>query len=173
MSTFREISAREEWTKSPYDRFHKDWALLGAQKSDGSVNMMTISWGGVGIMWHKPVVSVVVRSHRYTKEFIDNTDNFSLSFFDEEYRDKLLICGKKSGRDIDKMKACEFTAQSIDGAPVFEQANSVLVCRKLFAQTMPPENFIDKNLLDEFYSGDYAGKYHDIYFAEVLKALVK
>jgi len=144
--------------------------LLGAQKPGGNINMMTANWGGVGVLWHKPVVYIVVRPQRYTKEFIDAADTFSLSFFGEEYREKLTLCGKKSGRDIDKMAECGFTARSDSGAPVFEQADTVLICRKLFSQAMLPESILSQEVLAEFYPNK---DYHQVYIAEVVKALVK
>ena len=170
MTNFKEITPQEEWTHNPYHRIQDDWMLLAAQKPDGSTNMMTANWGGVGILWHKPVVYIVVRPQRYTKEFIDAADTFSLSFFAEIYRKELTLCGKQSGRDIDKMAACKFTAQSHSGAPVFDQADTVLICRKLFAQRMLPESILFQEIHDEFYPKK---DYHEVYIAEVLKALIK
>ena len=170
MTNFKEITPQEEWTHNPYCRIRDDWMLLAAQKPDGSINMMTANWGGVGILWHKPVVYLVVRPQRYTKEFIDAADTLSLSFFSEEYREKLTLCGKKSGRDINKMAECGFSVQPESGAPVFEQADTVLICRKLFSQAMLPESILSREVLTEFYPKK---DYHQIYIAEVLKALVK
>ena len=170
MASFKEIAPREEWGHNPFDRIHNDWMLLAARKPDGNVNMMTVNWGGVGVLWHKPVVYLVVRPQRHTKEFIDAADTFSLSFFPEEYREQLTICGKKSGRDIDKMAACGFTIQLDSGAPVFEQADTVLICQKLFSQTMLPESVLCPDVQTEFYSKK---DYHQIYVAEILKNLVK
>ncbi len=68
----------EELTKNPFHMIGKEWMLVTAEK-DGKVNTMTASWGGVGIMWGKPVAYVFIRPQRYTKEFIDGTDTFSLS----------------------------------------------------------------------------------------------
>ena len=170
MINFKEITPQEEWTHNPFDRFEKDWALVGAAKEDGSLNMMTISWGGAGIMWRKPVVYIVIRPQRYTKEFVDAADTLSLSFFSEEYRQQLTLCGKKSGRDIDKVKECGFTVQFDSGAPVFGQADTVLICRKLFSQPMLPESFLYPELREEIYPEK---DYHQVYVAEVLKALVK
>lgn len=170
MSNFKPVPPREEWTHNPFNRIHDDWMLLGATKPDGSLNMMTANWGGVGILWHKPVVYIVVRPQRYTKEFMDASDTFSLSFFSEQYREQLTLCGKKSGRDIDKVKECGFTVQHDEGAPIFNQADTVLICRKLFCQPMLPENILYKEIHDEYYPKK---DYHDIYIAEILKTLVK
>lgn len=53
---------------------------------------MTVSWGGVGVLWGKNVVFIFIRDSRYTKEFLDNGDLFSLSFLNEDYRDALNYC---------------------------------------------------------------------------------
>ena len=76
----------------------KEWMLVSAER-DGVVNTMTASWGGMGILWNKKVAFVFLRPQRYTKEFIDQKDCFTLSFYDEEYRKTLSYLGTVSGRD--------------------------------------------------------------------------
>ena len=169
MTNFKAITPHEEWTKNPFERIHNDYMLLSAKKPDGSLNMMTVNWGGVGTLWHKPVVYIVVRPQRYTKEFIDAGDTFSLSFFPEEYKDKLTFCGKNSGRDVDKMAECGFTVQFDSDAPVFDQADTVMICRKLFSQAMLPESLLCPEVHAEFYPKK---DFHQIYVAEILKSLV-
>ena len=118
----------------------KEWMLVSAER-DGIVNTMTASWGGMGILWNKKVAFVFLRPQRYTKEFVDREEYFTLSFFGEEYRKALSLCGSKSGRDVDKVKECGFTVEAAEcGAPYFDQAELVLVCRKRFAQPMDPAN---------------------------------
>lgn len=76
---------------------------LTAEK-DGKVNTMTAGWGGLGVMWGKNVAFVVVRDSRYTKEFIDSSDSFSLTFFENTPDNKKMLSyiGSTSGRDEDK-----------------------------------------------------------------------
>ena len=80
----------------------KDGCLITAKK-DNNINTMTAAWGGFGVMWNKNVVYIAIRPQRYTKEFVDNSDYFSLTFFDKEYKDKLMYLGTVSGRDEDKI----------------------------------------------------------------------
>ena len=75
-----------------------DWALVSAGDKD-KWNTMTISWGGVGELWGKDVVFAFIRPQRYTKEFMDKSDYFTVSFFEDKFKDALKICGTKSGRD--------------------------------------------------------------------------
>ena len=90
-------------TGNVFDMIGKQWMLVGAEKQ-GKINAMTASWGGLGVMWGKNVAFVFIRETRYTKEFVDNEETFSLSFFGEEKREMLGYMGKISGRDEDKIE---------------------------------------------------------------------
>ena len=110
------------------------WMLITAGTKE-RCNTMTASWGGLGVLWGAPMATVYIRPQRYTKQFVDENESFTLSFFPEEYRKQLSLCGTKSGRDMDKVKECGFTvAEGVGGAPYFEQAELVLVCRKRMVQ---------------------------------------
>ena len=91
---------------NPFKTIGNDWLLISALK-DGVTNTMTASWGGIGVIWNKNVVTVYIRPQRYTREFVDNSDYFSLTFF-EGYKKELGILGSKSGRDCDKIKETNF-----------------------------------------------------------------
>ena len=151
---------------NPFERIGRDWCLITAGNKD-SYNTMTASWGGVGILWNKEVATCYIRPQRYTKEFVDREEYFTLSFFPDGWRDALNFCGKYSGRDRDK--AAETGLKPFyDGLGVaFEQANLVLVCRKLFAQPMLEESFVDKDTLERNYP---ARDLHTIYVGEIVKA---
>ena len=86
----------------------KQWMLVTAGTSE-KFNTMTASWGGLGWLWNKPVAFVFIRPERYTHGFIEASDCMTLSFYGEEYREALKICGTKSGRDIDKVAATGLT----------------------------------------------------------------
>ena len=165
---FKQINAKDLQI-NPFTSFNNKWALLTAEK-DGKINTMTISWGGLGILWNKPVATSYVRPQRYTKEFIDNSDYFSITFFPETYHDKLAYCGRTSGRDEDKIAKTGFTVAHKDGIPYFEEAETVLLVKKLFAQDMKEDSFVEKSLIP----ANYASKdYHTIYIGEILSVLTK
>lgn len=88
---------------NPFTKIGKEWALLTAGDENG-FNTMTVSWGAMGFMWGKPSVTVYIRPQRYTKEFVDTRDTFTLSFYPAEKKDALSYLGKVSGRDEDKVK---------------------------------------------------------------------
>ena len=147
----------------------KDWALVTSGSRE-SFNTMTVSWGGVGIMWNKPVAFTFIRPQRYTFGFLEKNGMFTMSFFDEEYRKALQICGTKSGRDIDKVKETGLTpAFTDDGVPYFEEARLVLVCKKLYAQDLNEESIIEEAVKSN-YSGD---DYHRMYVSEIVSVLKK
>lgn len=145
-----------------------DWALVSA--ADGKDwNTMTISWGGVGELWGKDVVFVFIRPQRYTKDFMDASDYFTVSFFDEQYKDALKVCGTKSGRTCDKISLAGLSAE-FDGEAVYPaQAKLVVKCRKIAVQKMDNSGFIDSSIESNYSAGDY----HFVYIGEVEKILEK
>lgn len=141
----------------------KQWMLVGAS-ADGRVNAMTASWGGMGVLWNKNVVFVFLRPQRFTKTLVDKAEYFSLSFFGEEDRGMLTYMGRVSGRDEDKIAALGLNFELVNGAPVFEKAQTTLICRKLYRQTLDEKCFIDGTIAEKNYP---AKDWHDVYVAEI------
>ena len=167
MAEFKEL-APSQITDNVFELIGKDWALVTAGDSE-SFNTMTISWGGMGIMWNKPVTFTFIRPQRHTFGFLENNGYFSLSFFDESYRKALSFCGSHSGRDVDKVKETGLTpAFTEDGVPYFEEARLVLVCKKLYGQFLGEESVVE-----EAVKGNYNNDYHKMYVSEIVKALCK
>ena len=146
------------------------WMLITAGTAE-RCNTMTASWGGLGVIWGAPAATCYIRPQRYTKEFVDREEYFTLAFFGEEHRKALALCGSKSGREVDKAAECGFTvAAGAGNAPYFEQAELVLVCRKLFRQAMDEDCFLDKSLIEKHYPG---GDFHVTYVGEIVECLVR
>ena len=126
-----------------FSYFNKKWALLTAGTKE-SFNTMTNSWGGMGTLWGKPVVTVYVKPIRYTWQFMEKNDVFTVSFYPEEYRKDLTLLGELSGRNGDKIARTSLTPKFLVEGVTFAQAEVTLVCRKLYAQdldrTAMPEN---------------------------------
>ena len=156
-----------EFSENPFKLIGSDWMLITAKKGD-KTNMMTASWGGVGILWNKPVATIYVRPQRYTKEFIDNEEYFSLCVLPEDYRQILNYCGTKSGRDEDKIAETKLTVDESEKAPIFKESRLVLICKKLYAQDLTEQSFIDKSLVEKNYK---AKDFHTMYIAEIEKIL--
>lgn len=168
MMSFKEIKP-EELQKNPFTMIGKEWLLVTAEH-EGKANTMTASWGGVGVMWGKNVAFAVIRPQRYTKEFIDASDSFSLSVLDESFRKTYSYLGTVSGRDEDKIAKSGLTIVHEGETPYFAEANTVLVCRKLYAQEYQPECFLNGELDAKWYPGK---DYHTMYIAEIEKVLVR
>ena len=157
-----------EYVARPFAQFYEGWFLLTGGDFAAKWHTMTVSWGFAGTMWGKPVVAVVVRPTRYTREFLDARAEFTLSAFPEKYRRALTICGTKSGRDCDKMALTGLTpvASETVKPPTYKEANLVLECRTLYRQPMTESSFIDRSPFERWYSS--ADDLHIMYIAEVL-----
>lgn len=153
-----------------FQRIGEQWMLITAGNKD-ACNTMTASWGGLGVLWGLPVATAYIRPQRYTKGFVDREKYFSLSFYGEEYRKELALCGRESGRDIDKVKECNFTTEyGLGDTPYFAQAELVLICEKLYADELKPENFI----VQEHNERCYPEKdWHTFYIGRIVEVLKK
>lgn len=165
----------EELKDNPFKLIGKDWMLITAEK-EGRTNMMTASWGGVGVLWGKDVATVYIRESRFTKTFVDDGDFFTLCVLSEEYRKQLAYLGKASGRNEDKVAGSGLTVEHTDSSagsvPYFKESRLVLVCKKLYAQKMDAVCFTKygKDILAQMYSDN---DWHTIYVAEIEKVLEK
>ena len=110
----------------------EEYMLISAGNENG-YNMMTASWGFTGEIWGEDSVVALVRPERYTMEFIDKNDLFTLSFYGDN-KGIHKICGSRSGRDCNKTELCGLT-------PVFDRGT---VCRKQYVDRLKPECFIDR-----------------------------
>ena len=153
---------------NPFELIGGRWMLItaGARKE---YNSMTASWGGMGFLWNKNVIFTFIRPERYTFEFVEKHDTFSVSFFDESFREQLYIMGNASGRDIDKVKECSFTTVFDESSPYYEEASLVFICKKLYFDDM------EKNNMNELGRTIYSNgmSVHRMYIGEVVKVLRK
>ncbi len=155
-----------EFNTEVFGLFDKKWALL-TSGNENDFNTMTISWGGLGTIWNKPVVTVYVRQSRLTHDYMDKNDLFTISFYPEEYRKILGVLGKKSGRNMDKMHDSGLTPVKAGDSMSFKEAEVTLVCRKMFRQTLEKEN-MPEDIAKSFYGGN---DLHDMYMGEVVEII--
>lgn len=152
--------------KNVFRMISDEWMLLTAKK-DGKVNTMTVSWGGFGVLWGKDVATLYIRPQRYTKEFIDAGEMFTLSFFGGEHMKELGYLGKVSGRDEDKIKAVDFHVEMVEEQPAFAESKMVFICKKLYEDTIKPELFKEAWIDEKWYPDK---DYHTMYIAEITAA---
>lgn len=146
-----------------------DWLLITAEK-DGKANTMTASWGGLGVFCGKNVVFAFIRPQRYTKEFVDGAEGFSISVLPEQYREELGYLGRVSGRDENKIEKAGLTVEHSDGIPYFTEADTVILCNKMCAVDLDENSFIQKEMCDKFF---VQKDFHTLYIGEIIKTLKK
>lgn len=153
-------------TENIFKLIADDWALIGAGNED-KFNMMTASWLNMGELWNEKIVTIFVRPQRYTYEFTEKEQYFSVSFFDPLHRDMLKTMGSKSGRDIDKMHYNGLTPV-FDRTVYFKEAKLTLICRKLYYDDLKPEHFLESFIEDKYPQNDY----HRFYIGTIEEALI-
>lgn len=174
---FKEISI-DELNFNPITMFGNQWPLLSAGNEAG-YNTMTISWGHIGSIWGRrgnkahagiATASVYVRPQRYTKEFIDQEERFTISVFSDDYKRQMSYLGRVSGREEDKIATSGLTPHFQDGTVMFKEAEMVFVCRKIYQAPLVEAGFLDTKILDDNYP---ERDLHDQYIGEIVKVYVK
>ena len=158
------------FTVKAHDLWANQWLLLtSGDFSLGKYNTMTVAWGGFGTMWGKPFAHIVVRPNRYTYQFMEEFDDFTLTAFPKAYRSALNLLGTRSGRDGDKITESGLTPipSEIVAAPGFDEAELIVECKKIYKQDMGPQHFVDPSI-DKMYGGF---NYHRIYYGEIVNVL--
>ena len=158
----------EALQENVFTLLNKDWTLITAGNEE-KANTMTASWGGLGILWNKPVATIYVRPQRYTYPFLEAEDSFSLCFFEDDQHDILAYCGAHSGRDEDKIAKCNLHTLYQDGVPYFEEARLVFICKKAYYDDIDPIHFTLDDIEKNYPNHDY----HRMYIGEITKVLVK
>ena len=151
-----------------FSQFHKKWALVSAGSLEDH-NAMTVSWGEMGTLWSIPVITVYVKPCRYTYEFMENNDYFTVSFYDEEYRDALNIMGTLSGKDTDKEKQANLTPVQVGESVSFKEAKKTFLCKKIYYQDLDVSRIPD-NIVQRHYTVE---KPHRMYVGEVIDVIKK
>lgn len=124
---------------NPIRLFEDEWFELAAGK-EGDMNLMTIAWGTLGELWNKPVVTVYVSTSRYTYEFMEKNDYFTITHFPASMRQQLQYLGSVSGRDEDKVKGSGLTVEFTElGNPIFAEADLAIECKKIYAEQFKSE----------------------------------
>jgi len=157
----------EKFNESTFKLFGTDWMLITAGEMK-NFNMMTVSWGGMGILWYKPVVFLVIRPQRHTFKYIEANNIFTLTFFEEKYRKMLNLLGSKSGRNTDKLNLSGLTPlETQNGGIYYEEARMVLECRKLYFHDLTPDNMLLSEIQINYYP---TNDFHRLYVAEIIQS---
>lgn len=156
---FQEIEVRN-LKENLFTQLGSDWMLITAGNAD-KCNTMTAGWGQIGTLWARPVATVYIRPQRYTRDFVEREEYFSLGFFDmKKYQDALTLLGTTSGRDTDKIAQAGLHAGMYNDVPIIEEAHLILLCRKIYKQDIVQGGFLDANIEQKFYrEKDYSRMY--------------
>lgn len=154
----------EALTDNFFKALQKEWMLITSGKSS-SFNTMTASWGTIGILWNRPVAICFVRPHRFTFEFIEKSDFYTLSFFDDTHKEILNYCGTHSGRTVDKIsKTGLIPVETPSGSIGFEQSRLIIECRKIYSDFIKPDHILIKKIIDQNYPEK---DFHKFYIGEI------
>jgi flavin reductase (DIM6/NTAB) family NADH-FMN oxidoreductase RutF len=146
-----------------------DWMLITAGTPE-KFNSMTAAWGGLGVMWGKPVAFILVKNTRYTYEFLERERYFTLSFFDEKYRAALKYFGTKSGRDVDKVKETGLTPLKTEYGMAYSEARMIIVCKKIYSDPIKPDCAAEPETVKSLSA---TKDYHKLYFGEIVSVMVR
>ena len=167
---FKKFNVVEDFTDNGFQWFREAQLLAAGDKEKS--NAMTIGWGAVGTLWQRPALTVYVAEKRYTKEFMDQEEYFTVMAFDVEHSQVLRYMGTKSGRDGDKAAALGLhTAYTAHGTPYYTEADMVIECKIMYAAPFDPQFFksdVPKNMYANFPAG-----LHSMYIGEVINAWKK
>ena len=167
---FKKFDVVKDFTDNGFQWF-RDAQLLAAGNKEKS-NAMTIGWGEIGTLWGRTSMTVYVAEKRYTKEFMDKADYFTVMSFEVADSKVLNYMGTKSGRDGDKAQALGLhTAYTANGTPYYTEASMVIECRIMYAAPFESKYFksdVPKNMYAHFPAG-----VHSMYIGEVVNAWKK
>ena len=163
--------APEDFDENIFDLVGKDWTVITAGEDP---NSMVASWGGVGIMFNKPVTWCFLRANRYTLEKIRETGVYTMCYFPEQYKGDIMPFGTKSGRNTDKMEQTKLTLMETPaGVPAYKEAKIIIECKLIAAPTVSKEEFYTQEG-KEFLQGGYdeAGDWHKLVYGEITNIYV-
>ena len=167
--TFIPISAKDI-DENPIKLFGDDWAIVAAGTPD-DFNELTVSWGALGDAWwdNMPIAIIFVSATRYTQNYLEKHETFSINFFPREFRKALAYIGSHSGRNEDKVAATglevDFTERD---TPIFTQSRLILECKKIYAHSLERDKF-SESLIGNYAQKKFQGVVpHTVYFGEIL-----
>ena len=168
MQKFEKIDVKE--LENAIKAIGSDWMLITVDDADNKrVNAMTASWGTLGVLWNKPVCICFVRPERHTFKLLDEKKELSIAFLDKDMRDSYTVCGRESGKDIDKLQKCGLTTVTLDEISVIAESKTALTCKVLSEDDLKESGFLDSSLLSNYATAGY----HRVFVCEIIGAYKK
>jgi flavin reductase (DIM6/NTAB) family NADH-FMN oxidoreductase RutF len=166
----RELDLKE-YKRCVFDEIDNKWGMITAGDKAIGFNGMTVYWGGLGILWNKPVAYIFVRKSRYTHDFLVKSKSMSISFLLDEYKKAKGFFGSKSGRNFDEFKETGLTPSYDEKTNTYyiEEAVTVFLMKVLYEIEIT-----DKGMPEEVLEKCYPTKdMHTMYVCEILRYLEK
>lgn len=167
-----EAVSPEEFNENIFKLVGKDFTVITAGEKP---NSMVASWGGIGIMFNKPVTWNFLRANRYTLEKMRETGTFTMCWFTDQYKGDIMQFGTKSGRNTDKMAQTKLTPMATpDGYPAYAEAKIIIECKLIAASTVSKDEFYTeeaKTFLQEGY--DDAKDWHKLVYGEITNIYIR
>ena len=166
---FRQIEAKA-LCDNMFRTIGDEWLLITTfDRDQNRINLMTASWGGVGILWNREVCYLFVRPQRHTHKLLEEQDTFSVLVLPEAYKHTHKVFGSRSGSDCDKLKETGLTEMYLDGVPAVEEAKLVFVVKKLYEDALEKDGFLEQSLLKHYPTDDF----HTVYVCEIQTVYIK
>ncbi len=164
-----------------FELFDQQWAIVTAGSME-HYNSCTIGWGSLGNLWGKvgksrPTVTIYVHPARYTSQFLENSDTFTVSFYPEDYKKALGYIGGHSGRDGEKAAAAGLTPVAFGQGVTYKEANLTFLCKKLYQHQFATEDIAPE--VQEYYASmpkvypDFKGGWqpHLVFIGEIIDVI--
>lgn len=130
-------------------------------------NTMTIGWGMIGTIWRKKTFIVYVKPCRYTYDFMEKNEYFTVSFYSEEYKNQMVYLGTKSGRDCNKVEDVDFHPIEVPNSISFKEAYCTILCKKYYYTDINHDN-VPEDTIDIYYKDNCM---HRVYYGEIISII--
>ena len=169
------FDVRQDFADNGFSFFTKNLVLCVGDSTES--NAMTIGWGAIGnyLGHERAAVTVYVAPARYTYEFMERHQRFTIMEFDDPEVWKFF--GRRSGREFAADSASTdakaaavglHVAYTEHGTPYYEEARTVIECETMTAWHQTEADFRSQTPR-QWYDGFEAG-IHTVDIGEVLGA---
>jgi len=152
-------------TREILNRMRHGGVVATVIDAQGRINAITLGWGQIGPLYHDhPVFIIAVAPPRYSWRFLEAIPEFVIAVPDDSLQDAALLCGTRSGRDIDKFEAAKLTpVPSLHVKPPSIREFPLNIECRVYERIRPPHL-----LLTPEHRRQPLDRQHTLYFAEVL-----
>jgi flavin reductase (DIM6/NTAB) family NADH-FMN oxidoreductase RutF len=178
-SGIKQLQGTEKWKKIAPGEIKDnpvilcDNLLAVASGKEGDMNAMTVGWMTIGRIWSDPAAMVYISPDRYTFDFLERNEYFTITAFPDDERERLVILGTQSGLEGDKIKDAGLTVEYTElGNPAFSEGRFMIECRKIYREQLNIDSIMDTAIRKSFYE-DYKQNVHYVYIGVIENVWIK